>query len=206
MARRKRRFSRLNEMYRAARGEVENAAPELKNYGDFLKGVRKIKQTQVVSSADRRRYGVAIVPFNVYISGTPDATDRLIASITKYSNDGRKSTAVGLSDADLGYESIDESTGDNPAFYPALIRFFVKTSAGTAPGSKVSDITGTPYTRFAGKSFSVPFGRTSDTTQAEEEVRKSIVVKLRASASVTGISYEPELFRTSRPVLSNPPA
>lgn len=214
MPRRRQRFADLERQFRESGG---TAAPgsRLAGYIDFKKGVNRIEVKQKLTAAQRRRYGFAILPFGV----TPEDTTptRYAAAITAYSNAGR--TALTLSDAKLGYATIDSATEQSENFYPALLRVFVKSSDTKA--NPTSGVTQKKYSRTPGSSFSFPFGRTitsvtdSKTGVTEstidkvdaEDVRKSLSTFLKSNATtnnVTSVSFEPEVFKVGKPDLASP--
>lgn len=210
MPRRRQRFSRLDALYRAVRGNIPADNPELANYIEWRKGNRKITVNQKLTTAERKRYAFGILPFNIELAAAPTPTDRYAAPITAYSNTGRKSAAVALSDADLGYENVDPNTNHVSGFYPAILHIFVKDNATSPPVDKISDITGEPYKRHAGKSFTVPFGRTVSgdkdgnvTSSGEDDIKNALIADLKSKTAVGGVSYEPELFRSGN-ILSSP--
>ncbi|MCC5620714.1 hypothetical protein [Nostoc sp. CHAB 5715] len=213
MPRRRRRFSDLERQFRESGG---TAAPgsRLAGYIDFKKGINKIEVTKKLTTAERKRYGFAIIPFGT----TPeDSTPtRYAAPITAYSNAGRAS--LNLTDAKVGYEPITGGTEQSENFYPAVLRVFKKTSdTKTTP---ISGVTKKEYTRTAGVTYSIPFGRTvtavkdakTDATESvldkvdAEDVRKSLSVFLKTQPGVASISYEPEVFKVGKPDLASPPA
>lgn len=211
MPRKRQRFNRLDGLYRAVRGQIPPGNTELTNYIEWRKGNRSITVDQKLSPEQRRRFGFAILPFNIEISSTPTPDDRYVAPITSYSNEGRKSAALGtLSDAELGYETINGDTRQDDNFYPALLRVFVKDNPTAESVNKTSGITGESYKRHAGKSYSIPFGRTLTgdddadlSSSGEDSVKTTLIAKIRPLAAVGGVSYEPELFRVNR-ILASP--
>ncbi|MGB3651226.1 MAG: hypothetical protein WBA41_08445 [Rivularia sp. (in: cyanobacteria)] len=214
MPRKTQRFRRLDALYRELKGAVPAGNTKLAGYEAFLKGEKKIKVEKKLTAAQRKRYAFAIYPFNLSLATTPEATDRYAAPITAYSNTGRTANGVNLSDNELGYFNVDSLTKQTGDFYPALLRIFVKTSATATSTKATSSITGESYDKFAGNSYSIPFGRSitsADTgatpqTVGEEERRKTLIADLRAVATVGSISYEPELFRSSTGILFSPPS
>ncbi|WP_375470981.1 hypothetical protein [uncultured Nostoc sp.] len=213
MPRRRQRFADLERQFRESGG---TAAPgsRLAGYIDFKKGINTIEVTKKLTSAQRKRYGFAILPFGV----TPeDSTPtRYAAAITAYSNTGR--IALNVTNSKAGYETIDGSTEQSENFYPALLRVFVKSS--DTKTNPISGITKKKYSRTPGSSFSFPFGRTlttvtdSKTGATEstidkvdaEDVRKSLSNFVKTQPNVTSVSYEPEVFRIGKQDLVSPSA
>lgn len=217
MPRRRNRFSRLDAQFRDSGGTAA-AGSRLAGYIAWKKGERKVTINQKLTSAERKRYAVAILPFALTPPGTPTAADRYQAPITQYSN-GQKSN-LGLTSNRLGHGALDTATVKDPNFYPALLRVFVATS--TTPTTPISGITGKEYTRIPGRNYSFPFGRTITSVEDKKtglaetaldqvdelDVRDSLITELKANATTNGvrsISYEPEVFRVGRSVLQSAP-
>lgn len=210
MPRRRTRFKKLNDLYRTLNGNIPPENTALTNYEEWRKGNRKVTINQTLTSEQRKVFGYAIVPFNLEITAEPTASDRYAAPITKYSNDGRQGAPLSLTDAELGYADIDGDTAQDDKFFPALIRVFVKDNAGGASTTRISGITGEEYKAFAGKSYSIPFGRTIQGDKdgniisgGEDDAKKQLATKVKAIAQVSSFSYEPELIRTGR-ILATP--
>lgn len=213
MPRRRPRFSDLERQFRESGG---TAAPgsRLAGYIDFKKGVNTIEVTKKLTSAQRKRYGFAILPFGVSPEDTTPT--RYAAAITSYSNAGR--LALEVTNPKVGYETIDGATEQSENFYPALLRVFVKTS--DTKTNPISGVTKKKYSRTPGSTFSFPFGRTitsvvdSATNATEsvidkvdaEDVRNSLAVFVRTKPNVASVSYEPEVFKIGKQDLASPPA
>lgn len=213
MPRRRQRFADLEKQFKASGGTAEPGS-RLAGYINFKKGINTITVEKVLTGAQRKRYGYAILPFGVSPADT--TPQRYAAGITAYSNAVRL-TPLLLSDAKLGYETIDAGTEQSENFYPALLRVFVKTDG--AKTNPTSGVTQKKYKRTPGSTYSFPFGRTTtgvkdaDTGATEtvldkvdeEDVRKSLATGVRAVPLVASVSYEPEVFKVGRPDLSSPP-
>lgn len=213
MPRRRRRFSDLERQFRES-GGTASPGSRLAGYIEFKKGERSITVEKVLTSAQRKRYGYAILPFGI----TPADSDpeRYAASITAYSHAGRNS--LNLSNARLGYENIDAATNQSENFYPALIRVFVRSS--DTKTNPTSGVTGKKYKRLPGSTYSIPFGRTitsvtdSETGATEstidkvdeEDVRLSLITYVKTQTNVSSVSSEPEVFKVGKPDLVSPPS
>ena len=217
MPRRRQRFSNLEQQFRESGGQ---AAPgsRLAGYIAFKRGETKITVTKKLTAAERKRYGFAILPFNLSCPASPTAADRYAAPITVYSNTIR--TDLTLSNNQCGYDTIGASTQQADNFYPALLRVFIPS--GGAPTNPTSGVTQKPYSRIPGRSGSIPFGRTvTNVTDAktgaaesalddvdEEDVRLALSIAARTgggSSKASSVSYEPEIFRVGKPDLVSPP-
>lgn len=211
MPRRRRRFADLEKQFRASGGLAEPGS-RLAGYIEFKKGTRTITVEKILTSAQRKRYGFAILPFGVTPADT--TPKRYAAAITAYSNSGR--TALNLTDSKLGYQNIDTGTEQSETFYPALVRAFVKSS--DTKTNPTSGVTGKKYKRTPGSTYSCPFGRTitsvgdAETGTAEtaidkvdaEDVRKSLADFLKTQTGVASVSFEPEVFRVGKQDLVSP--
>ena len=212
MPRRRQRFSDLERQFRES-GGVAAPGSRLAGYIAFKKGENQIEISKKLTAAERKRYGFAVIPFGVSPSGT--TPKRYAAPITVYSNTQR--TALGLTNAKLGYADIDAGTEQAENFYPALLRVFVKSS--DVKTSAKSAVTQKKYSRTPGATYSFPFGRTTsgvedaqtgtaDATLAEvdeEDVRKSLSAFVRTKTNVASVSYEPEVFKVGKQDLASPP-
>jgi hypothetical protein len=186
---------------RALKAAGGNVAPgsRLGNYKDFKEGRRKIEVKKKLSKAERRKYAIALLPFNIAAPGSPAAEDRYRATITQYSDTGRKALTT-LSEAKLGYAAIDNSNNTGSNFFPALLKLFVPTNAETPEiTNPTSGVTGQRYSRIAGASYSVPFGRGGvAVADGEEKRRLALAVEAKtgngSTIKATGVSYEPEYF------------
>jgi hypothetical protein len=215
MPRRRPRFSDLERQFREA-GGVAAPNSRLEGYIKFKKGESRIKVTQKLTAAERKRYAFGILPFALTPGQNITDADRYAAPITAFSNAGRK--AVNLSDNRLGYENVVGGTTRDDNFYAALIRVFVATS--TTLSTPKSAVTGKDYNRIPGKTYSAPFGRTitsvtdkktgvdESTLDAVDEldVRDSLAVFVKAQTNVRSVSFEPEVFKVGSPDLISPPA
>lgn len=204
MPRRRSRFSDLEKQFRQA-GGVAAPGSTLAKFIDFKSGKTKIerRKTTKLTAAQRKRYGVSLLPFNLDVPATPTQGDRYISSITGWSNVGR--TTLGLSDAELGYAKqtvggVTAQTED--AYYPALLKPSVST--GADPNEVTSSITGNKYSYVACNAYSIPFGRTTAGGAADSEEERRDLLTGAAKGATTpprSIGYEPEVFRGSRGLL-----
>lgn len=217
--RRRNRFSRLEQQFRESGGQ---AAPgsKLAGYIDFKKGINKVevRDARKLTSAQRTRYGYAVLPFGLSVIGTITDADRYAAAVTQYSLSFR--TEIGLSLGELGLEEIVAATQQADEFYPALVKPFINFGTEITP---VSGITKKEYSRKDGRSITLPFGRTATsvtdaktgTTDSSiddvdyNDMRSSLLVKLKnksvTSGKITSVSFEPEVWKSGRATLASPP-
>ncbi len=212
MPRRRARFSDLERQFRES-GGVAAPGSRLAGYIEFKAGRSKIEVKQKLTAGQRKRFGYAIIPFGLSVPATPDPGDRYAASITSYSNGGRR--ALNLSDNNCGYQDIVAATKQDDVFYPALLRCFI--ASGDDIATPISAVTKKEYNRILGRSYSIPFGRTlSSVTDAktnatestlddvdQEDVRVSLVLQAKAGGA-RSVSFEPEVFKTGKPNLQSP--
>ncbi|WOB42976.1 hypothetical protein HNI00_07270 [Thermoleptolyngbya oregonensis NK1-22] len=78
-----------------------------------------------------------------------------------------------------------------PGFSPAKAVLFVRTGNGTVA---TSEITGLQYLKYAGNSYSHPFGRGTSTALEYEEFNE-IKGALLSSGGNRRVSYKPEVFK-----------
>lgn len=195
MARKRQRFSRLKAALKLAGGGAA-AGSALANFKDFQEGRRKIEIQNKVPADKRGRRGVAILPFNIAAPANPGAGDRYRTTITIYSNEGRGT--LSLSNAELGYDALEAGNQSTEDFYAARLIVFVPTSGESTPTSAV---TGKEYKRKNGKSYTIPFGRATDSAASAEETRRIVLAgkaKTGGTSKATSVSYEPEYFGNAR--------
>lgn len=190
--RRKQAYSFLEKASKLA---GSSAAPGsiLANYQAFKAGTRtKNKQSSqpALTPQQRIRDAIALAPFNKPV--VAGAAGRYEATITRLSSTQR--TALGLSDAELGYTGTAGVTSSSD-YFPAMLRASVRTGVAT---QKTSGITGRSYSYRDGRVYSFPFGRTtaSAATDSEEGRRAVLVNEMKGSTTPpTSIGYEPEVWR-----------
>lgn len=206
MSRRRSRFSDLEKQFRAA-GGVAGADSAVAKYIEFKSGKTKIaRRTKVtLTAAERTRYGISLIPFNVKFDAGDDATGkRYQAAVTKFSADGAANT--GLAPKILGWDKTTAAGAvaiNDAAYYPALLRPIVPTGTTATPKSS---ITGREYKYKEARSYGIPFGRTdaAAATDTEEERRQALTAVARAAtgaAKVSSVGYDPEVFRSDNSAL-----
>jgi hypothetical protein len=205
------RFSDLERQFRES-GGVAAPGSRLANYIEYKSGKKKIerRKTTKLDAAERKRYGVSLLPFNLDPPATITQDHRYVASISGFSNAGRK--ALGITDADAGYGKIvvaGASAKTEATYYPALIKAVVRT--GAAAKTPNSSITGTKYTYYESSAYSIPFGRTNagNAADSEEDRRMALTENAKGTAGDTkaaaSVGYEPEVFRGNRTGLAELP-
>lgn len=204
MPRKRPRFADLEKQFRQA-GGVAAPGSALAKFIDFKSGKTKVerRKTTKLTAAERKRYGISLMPFNLDFPEAPTQANRYIASITGWSQEGRK--ALALTDADLGYgkQTVANVTAQTEAaYYPALLRPSVPT--GAAAREVTSSITGNKVNYVEANAYSIPFGRTTAGGAADsEEERRNVLtgVAKNATKAPRSVGYEPEVFRGSRGLL-----
>ncbi|MEH1796305.1 hypothetical protein [Nostoc sp.] len=140
MPRRKERFSFLAKALKAAGGTAE-AGSKLAGYKDFKDGKKTIEVTKKLTSAQRQRKKIALLPFNFTPPADLQPDNHYTTLITVYSNAGR--TDLALTNGQLGYTATAAGNISENTFYPALLRVFVPTNAETPEiTNPTSQITG----------------------------------------------------------------
>ena len=206
MARGSKRFSDLERQLDVlvAAGATPAAGTPVFEYLQFKKGINKIDVQNPPTAAERKRFLTMLYPFNRFLGATPDPSNLAAVAITALSNTGRNTFQ--LTNAKLGYESVPGNvTSPEPEFYPALLRIFNKSA--DAPTTPISGILKKEYKRYAGRSYSVPFGRSGTLittppqtlqTVAEEDSRRALAAKVKAVNARASISCQPEEFGSRR--------
>lgn len=210
MPRKRSRFSDLENMYRRSGGVAAPGTP-LAGYIDFKTGKTKIarRKTTVLTPAERRRYGISLLPFNIDAPATPTQDDRYISTITGFSRAGL--VALGLNpDTDLGYgkQTVAGATAQTEgSYYPALLRPVVRLA--TTPNPEISSITKIKYNYYTSNSYGIPFGRrtASAAGDSEQERRAALTTAVRTGATqvASAVGYEPEVWRGQRSPLAELP-
>lgn len=201
MPRRRERFKQLERELKAT-GYAPDPGTCAAAYLDFKKGVNKINMENPPSSAERVRKGVALLPFGIKPPDAPTALNRYVAPITALSNTGR--TNLQLSNNDLGYEALAAGNKKPDNYYPPVLRVFNKTAAD--PTTPVSGILKKEYTRYVGRSYFIPFGRSTTLGGAgfgvavigEEDSRDILVQRITGANVRASVSYDPEIFTSRR--------
>ena len=160
MARKRSRYGRLLRELKTTGGNP-TAGTELDNFLKYLTGTTKLEIVNKPNTGDLKRYNVGIHPFAVE-GDDATANGRYKVGITAYSFAGIN--ASGLSNNDLGIFFIEGGEEENNDFYPALIKPSFKAGGYSGNPNKVSAVTGKTYNYEPTRTFSIPFGRT---TQAE---------------------------------------
>lgn len=198
------RFSNLEAQFRAA-GGIAAPGSALAKYVDYKSGKTKVdRRKAALTAAQKTRFGIGVVPFNIAPTAPLDNTDRYLTSVTAYSSAG--ATALGLSPTELGWEAGEAVTAaaqNNTSYFPALIKPAVK---GTVEDkTATSKITGNKYYYKEHNSYGLPFGRTTTgfATDTEEGRRKVLSSKARAGTTkATSVGYEPEVWRGEKTPLA----
>lgn len=208
MPRRRSRFSNLEAEFRSNGGGTPAPGSRLAKYIDFKTGKTKVdRRKAALTDAQRTRFGISLLPFNIDAPATPTQADRYKTSITAYSNTGR--TELGLSDAELGYGAQTAGSVDakgDPSYYPALLRPAIK---GTVEDkTATSAITGAKYYYKEHRLLGVPFGRrtTSAAADSEEDQRSKLAIAAKAGTTkATSVGYDPEVWRGKKAPLPELP-
>lgn len=207
MARRRSRYGRLLAELKKI-GKDPKAGTEADFFLKFLTGENKIEIKNKPDADALKRYNIGLHPFAV--EGDDDtAQGRIKVGITAYSFAGID--AAGLDNDDLGVHFIEGGEQENTLYYPALVRPSFKASGYTNDENKTSQVTGKKYNYVATRTFSFPFGRTTQAEDADEgtatgsleasdelDVLRHVKTKIQsgtASDSLKSISYEPEYFK-----------
>lgn len=206
MPRKRSRYGRLLRELKTTGGNP-TAGTELDNFLKYLTGVNKLQIINKPNPDELKRYNVAIHPFAIE-GDDATANGRYKVGITAYSYAGI--SASGLSNNDLGIFFIEGGEEENNDFYPALIKPSFKASGYTGNANKVSAVTGNEYNYVPTRTFSIPFGRTTQAEDAKDgtatnnitasdelDVMRHLKTTIQAgtaSASLKSISYEPEFF------------
>lgn len=191
MPRRKRQFSFLERALKAAGGTA--SAGVLGEYSKFKAGVNK-RNSSVIPATARKRVLYAIAPFGNVTAGlaaVPDA-GRYKVAISQWSNDWRKG-AGGISNVDIGYDTVKAANQSAPNFFPAQAKIFVPESATAGAVPKISGITKRSYKSVPGNSYSLPFGsiNTKEEANSYNEMVGLITTKATA-AGARSVTFEPE--------------
>ena len=210
MPRRKQRFNKLFEQLRA-NGGTPTGTGRVAEFHKFLTGINKVTQQNKIPVEARELYTIGLIPFALSATAnTPE--ERYQATISAYSLAGLSNRA-NLTEAELGINRIVGGEKNSPNYFPALIRAKFNASGTTVNENKTSGITKQNYRYEYGRTFSFPFGRTTQATDAEDGSAETSVAnvdeldvfrfaqnQLNASTNAANvpksISYEAEVFKT----------
>ena len=208
-----RKRQRYKNLLRELKASGANPDPNSRsgNFLKFLTGQNKITQTNKIPVEARQLYAVGLIPFA--LSATADTPEeRYLGTISAYSLKGLADRA-NLTEAKLGINEVVGGEQISQGYFPALIRAkFASNSAGVVE-NKVSGITKEEYRYDYGRTFSFPFGRTTNAVDAEDgsaetsvadvdelDVYRFALNDLGAAANEndrpSSVSYEPEVFKT----------
>lgn len=211
MPRNRSRFADLERQFRES-GGVAAPGSRLAAYIEYKSGKTKAtRRKPALTAAQRKRFGVSLVPFNKEQGAAVDQTERYVSSITSYSLNGAKSLGLNTG-TDLGYENQvvgGKSAITGGGYYPAILRPFVP-AAGVAPTTPLSGITKKEYKYQSGSSYGIPFGkRTANAdTDCEEDRRVALSATVRTGGTggaATSVGYEPEVWRKEQDSLPEAP-
>lgn len=207
MPRRRQRFSNLEAEFRSV-GGIAAPGSRLDKYIQFKTGKTKVdRRKATLTAAQRTRFGVSLLPFNIDAPETVTQDARYESSITAYSNTGR--TELGLSDAELGYGGVTiegKTAKSDPSYYPALLRPAIR--GAVEDKTATSSITGTQYYYKEHRLLGIPFGRTTATAKADSEEDRRTVLARAAKAGATkaaSVGYDPEVWRGKKTPLPELP-
>jgi hypothetical protein len=195
MAKKRPRFHRLRQALKLAGGTVDPSSA-LHGYQQFTNGKTHITVTNPVSSANRKRNTIALLPFGFTNPTTPVAADHYESYVTVYSNAGRNTLTIAMSQ--LGWTAIAVGNQQNPDYYPSKLIVFVP-SGPRAAAANPSGVTGLAYKRTPGASYSLPFGRGGTASSDEEETRRYALSTLAKAGDgethkATSVTFQPEYF------------
>jgi len=183
------RFSRLKYALKTLRTPAgDGAIPDapagtlLAKFQAYEKGETVVKYPRSADSKPESLLQASVLPF--YFGGV--ATSGTIVKLSKRSSEA---TAVDAVQALCNLLPVDaEEHRYERGFVPAKAVVFVSTGTNTVDASK---ITGVPYSKRGGKSYTLPYGASAAETK-ESQVRKDI---LTAVAGITDASVS---FRSER--------
>ena len=163
MGRRRSRNSRLRARLRDL-GQVPQTGSELFGYFEYVTGQRRIQVENNVPEGGRRLFSVALLPFALS-APTNDPENRLLATISGYSVNGLQERTA-LDYADFGMFTDTAGAGSNANYFPAIIRGTYSRSGAVRNENKRSAVTNQTYSYLPTRSFSFPFGRTTEALDA----------------------------------------
>lgn len=207
MPRRRSRYGRLLAELKKSKGEPK-AGTEADHFLKFLTGEKKIEIKNKPDENELKRYNLALHPFAV--EGDDDtAQGRIKVGITAYSYAGLDAADLVMNDCGLHF--IEGGEKENVLFYPALLRPSFKAGSYTGDDDKVSAVTGNTYKYVPTRTFSIPFGRTTQAEDADDGAAtssleasdeldvlrhlKTTITAGSAADSLKTIGYEPEYFK-----------
>lgn len=183
------RFTRLEaalKYIRPPRGTAVEDAPAgtaLRLYQDWKAGKRVIEYTRDEGSNPDRILKVAVNPF-----GYP-AADGNLAIVPISQRASLSAVGAAIQTAANIEENIDLGAQELTGFIPAKATIFAGSGTTTLVANG-SEITGIPYRKRNGASFTIPYGR-SVGMPTEIEVRNAIKAALVASPNAT-VSFKSE--------------
>ena len=210
MPRKKQRFNKLFDELRGI-GGTPTGTGRTTEFFKYLTGQKKLTQDNKVPPEARKLYEIALLPFALSAdSETPE--NRYTANISAYSLAGLTSRANANED-DFGIYRKVGGEQEDQNYFPALLKAKYDSTGSTVNESKESGITGETYRYKYGRTFSFPFGRTTEAIDAADGTAETVVDdadeldvlttlqdKLKSGTGtqeVQTLSYEPEVFKNA---------
>lgn len=207
MARKRSRYARLLRELKTTNGQP-TADSELAKFVDFLTGKTKLTVANKLPEGYKDRFNLTVLPFAVTPTGDT-ASQRYKTPITRYSYAGLKNK-VNLANNIFGIGFVADGNQEDGNFFPALIKPSYTSSQGSNP-NKTSAVTGKQYNYQRTRTFSIPFGRTTQAVDAatgaaetnitdvdELDVLRSVRTAISSATNkddLISMSYDAELFR-----------
>ena len=210
MPRRKQRFNKLFDELRGT-GGTPSGTGRTTEFFKYLTGQKKLTQDNKVPPEARKLYEISLIPFAISASDE-SVGNRYKATMSAYSIAGLKDRA-NAAENDFGIFRIIGGEQEDENYFPALLKAKYDSAGSTVQENRISDITGQGYRYKYGRTFSFPFGRSTEAIDVKDGAKETVVDdadeldqlrtlqnKLKAGTGVTEVktlSYEPEVFKDS---------
>lgn len=176
---RNQRFKILKTAIKKYKAPVTDPTTAFFKYDQFEKGKANYKVDGQERGDDEL---VSLVPF-----GFGEGTDKLVIQVSGRLTD-QAISANALTRAELGLSAVVAADDYNENFIPAKI--VVKLQTGTDKDN-VSQITGVPYTKVLGDSYTFPFGRKTATDRLFDR-QLALYNIVEAAAGKFSVTFKPE--------------
>lgn len=180
------RFKILETAIKKYKAPVNVSGTPFFKYDQFQKGLTDFHPDQPDRGKSENRI---LTPFAV---PSTEAPYRLTRTSTRAVETSLGLTGFTLGDLALANESASVEVNSNREYIPAKVTVFVGTGATTNVSATENKVTGTPYKRKVGTSFTLPFGQGA--TPGTTVLNAMGYLSNKADSTGKSVTFKPERF------------